>query len=106
RSASGENPKEESSMATIGNAADSTSVEASPTPSALPAQAESRLLSFDDVRARVSLSRTTLYALIRSNAFPEPVKIGRSSRWLASEIERWVGGLAVSRRDQRVSRRQ
>lgn len=30
------------------------------------------------------------YKLISEGQFPKPVKLGRSSRWLQSEVEHWV----------------
>ncbi|HFW6759583.1 TPA: helix-turn-helix transcriptional regulator, partial [Klebsiella pneumoniae] len=30
------------------------------------------------------------YRLISENAFPAPIKLGRSSRWLKSEVEAWM----------------
>lgn len=30
------------------------------------------------------------YKLIQDGLFPKPIKLGRSSRWLKSEIEYWV----------------
>ena len=30
------------------------------------------------------------YKLIQDGQFPKPIKMGRSSRWLKSEIEEWV----------------
>lgn len=30
------------------------------------------------------------YKLISEGQFPKPIKLGRSSRWLKSEIEAWV----------------
>lgn len=30
------------------------------------------------------------YKLISEGQFPKPVKLGRSSRWLQSEVEKWV----------------
>lgn len=30
------------------------------------------------------------YKLISEGLFPKPVKLGRSSRWLQSEVEKWV----------------
>ncbi|HGM9946482.1 AlpA family transcriptional regulator [Providencia rettgeri] len=29
------------------------------------------------------------YKLIKDGEFPKPIKLGRSSRWLKSEIENW-----------------
>ena len=30
------------------------------------------------------------YKLIQEGQFPKPIKLGRSSRWLKSEVEDWV----------------
>lgn len=30
------------------------------------------------------------YKLIQEGAFPKPIKLGRSSRWLKSEVEAWM----------------
>ncbi|MEI2627874.1 AlpA family transcriptional regulator [Erwinia aphidicola] len=30
------------------------------------------------------------YKLIKDGEFPKPIKLGRSSRWMQSEIEAWV----------------
>ncbi|WP_447870015.1 helix-turn-helix transcriptional regulator [Serratia fonticola] len=31
-----------------------------------------------------------IYKLIKDGAFPRPIKLGRSSRWLKSEVENWL----------------
>ncbi|EBO9655267.1 AlpA family phage regulatory protein [Salmonella enterica subsp. enterica serovar Berlin] len=31
-----------------------------------------------------------IYKLVRDCAFPKPIKLGRSSRWLKSEVENWL----------------
>ena len=36
------------------------------------------------------LSHKWFYKLIQEGQFPKPIKMGRSSRWLKSEIESWV----------------
>lgn len=36
------------------------------------------------------LSDKWFYKLIQEGQFPKPIKMGRSSRWLKSEIELWV----------------
>jgi len=38
------------------------------------------------------------YKLIRDGEFPSPVKFGRSSRWLKSEVEAWVQERVVASR--------
>ena len=30
------------------------------------------------------------YKLIQAGEFPKPIKLGRSSRWLRSEVEAWM----------------
>lgn len=30
------------------------------------------------------------YKLIQDGSFPKPIKLGRSSRWLKSEVEDWI----------------
>ncbi|GDX07549.1 AlpA family transcriptional regulator [Buttiauxella sp. A111] len=30
------------------------------------------------------------YKLIKDGRFPKPIKLGRSSRWLESEVEAWL----------------
>ncbi|NCG53462.1 helix-turn-helix transcriptional regulator [Serratia fonticola] len=30
------------------------------------------------------------YKLIQDGTFPKPIKFGRSSRWLKSEVEKWL----------------
>ncbi|EMY6302050.1 AlpA family transcriptional regulator [Providencia stuartii] len=30
------------------------------------------------------------YKLIQDGDFPKPIKLGRSSRWLKSEVEQWL----------------
>uniref|UniRef100_UPI0035C6C825 helix-turn-helix transcriptional regulator n=1 Tax=Serratia quinivorans TaxID=137545 RepID=UPI0035C6C825 len=36
------------------------------------------------------LSNKWFYKLIQGGEFPKPIKLGRSSRWLKSEVENWV----------------
>lgn len=36
------------------------------------------------------LSNKWFYKLIQEGEFPKPIKLGRSSRWLQSEIEKWM----------------
>lgn len=36
------------------------------------------------------LSDKWFYKLISEGQFPKPIKMGRSSRWMKSEVENWV----------------
>lgn len=70
---------------------------ASRPPASMHAALSPRLLPFQEVRAQVSLCRTSIYGLISQGAFPKPTKIGRASRWLSTEIDDWVVDLADRR---------
>ncbi|POE18607.1 Rha family transcriptional regulator [Pectobacterium odoriferum] len=41
------------------------------------------------------------YKLIQDGDFPAPVKFGRSSRWLKSEVEAWLQESIAKSRKQR-----
>ncbi|QMD26104.1 AlpA family phage regulatory protein [Citrobacter freundii] len=36
------------------------------------------------------LTNKWFYKLIKDGEFPKPIKLGRSSRWMQSEVETWV----------------
>ena len=56
------------------------------------------LLRLADVTRVVGVSRSTIYLMISRGEFPRPVKISaRTSRWRASDIEKWVEGLAAGK---------
>jgi predicted DNA-binding transcriptional regulator AlpA len=55
------------------------------------------LLPFDLLSNYVSMGRSRIYALIDECKFPPPIKIGRSSRWLKSEIDSWITEQASAR---------
>lgn len=49
------------------------------------------ILRLPAVRARTSLSRSTIYLQISQGVFPEPVTLGlRAVGWLDQEIEEWL----------------
>jgi len=50
-----------------------------------------RILRRQDVRNRIGLPKSTIYALIKKGQFPAPIKLSeRNSGWLESEIDSWV----------------
>lgn len=55
------------------------------------------LLIFHEVSDKVSLSRKSIYARIKSGEFPRQVKIGKASRWLKHEVEAWILDAAAGR---------
>lgn len=51
------------------------------------------LLKRPEVRARTTLSDSTLYRLIEEGEFPRPIKInpnGRAVAWIEDEVEAWI----------------
>ncbi len=55
------------------------------------------LLTLNHAAGRLTISRRTLERLISDGRFPHPVKIGRSSRVLLSDLNAYVAKLTASR---------
>lgn len=49
-------------------------------------ESEASLLTIDQVATRLSLSSRGVWRLISEGQFPRPIKIGRLSRWITSDI--------------------
>jgi prophage regulatory protein len=49
-----------------------------------------RLLRRPGVQDKVGLKHSAIYELIKRDQFPAPIKIGRSSFWVESEIDNWI----------------
>ena len=49
-----------------------------------------RLLSMRTVRAQVELHPATIYGMIKDDEFPKPIKMGRRSLWIESEVQAWI----------------
>ena len=56
-------------------------------------ETEERLLPIKEVVKIVGFKKSTIYKFIKEGKFPEPVKIGTSSRWKLSSIRKWMDGL-------------
>ncbi|CAB3739063.1 Predicted transcriptional regulator [Achromobacter insolitus] len=50
------------------------------------------LLPLPAVKARVGMGKTKIYEQIKIGEFPKCIKNGRTSLWIASEIDCWVMG--------------
>lgn len=57
-----------------------------------------RLLKIGDLCEKTKFSKSFIYAEIDKKRFPKPVKVGRSSFWLESEIDAFIDDL-IARRD-------
>ena len=49
-----------------------------------------RLIKLDQVEALTGFKKSYLYSRIQSGDFPNPIHIGRSARWIESEVLDWV----------------
>lgn len=54
------------------------------------------LMTLAEVTQITRLAKSRIYELVAARRFPEPRKIGRSSRWLASEIHAWMLNLPTA----------
>ena len=52
--------------------------------------ATTELLTRHEVQALLKCSRSSLYAWMESAAFPKPIKLGSTNRWVPGEIEAWI----------------
>ena len=55
------------------------------------------LITIAGFRKLAKLGTTTIYSGIQRGIFPKPIKIGRASRWLLSEVEAALAELASQR---------
>jgi predicted DNA-binding transcriptional regulator AlpA len=53
-----------------------------------------RLLKLPQVCDMLGRSRASIYRDIAAQAFPEPVKVGASSRWRMSEVQAYIAQLS------------
>lgn len=58
------------------------------------------LLKLPEVENATGKKRSALYAAIKAQDFPAPVKIGpRASAWVAAEVQEWIDS-RIAERDQ------
>jgi len=51
---------------------------------------EDQLVDMAFITSYSGMTDKWFYKLIQHGEFPKPIKLGRSSRWLRSEVELWV----------------
>ncbi|MEH3399601.1 AlpA family transcriptional regulator [Enterobacter cloacae] len=49
-----------------------------------------QLVTMAFITRLTGLTDKWFYFLIKNGEFPKPIKLGRSSRWLQSEVESWL----------------
>ena len=55
-----------------------------------PSFADDQMVDMAFITQLTGLTDKWFYKLIKDGAFPAPIKLGRSSRWLKSEVEAWL----------------
>lgn len=63
---------------------------ARPSTPTTPAPMNERLVRLPQCLAAVSLGRTAWLDLVKSGDAPQPVKIGRATFWVWSEVQRFI----------------
>lgn len=48
------------------------------------------LLAFAALSHYVSFGRSRIYQLINAGEFPQPIKVGKSSRWKKADVDQWI----------------
>jgi prophage regulatory protein len=43
-----------------------------------------------EVETMTSVKKTKIYQMCAAGDFPPPIKIGRASRWLISDVREWI----------------
>ena len=55
-----------------------------------PSLLDEPLVDMKEITKLTGLTDKWFYKLIQNGQFPKPIKLGRSSRWLRSEVEAWL----------------
>jgi predicted DNA-binding transcriptional regulator AlpA len=72
-------------------------IEVRKTPDFEPFDENDRLIAIKDLESFLGISRPTIYRLVACGKFPRPIRIGRSTRWLWSEVDRYIKRLKESK---------
>ena len=51
---------------------------------------EDQFVDMTFITSLLQMTDKWIYKLIMDGSFPRPIKLGRSSRWLKSEVENWL----------------
>lgn len=54
------------------------------------------LINMKKITQLIGMTDKWVYSLIQKQAFPKPIKMGRSSRWRLSDIENWIDEQAIA----------
>lgn len=62
----------------------------SPVSTETPSLLNDQFIDMKFITKLTGLTDKWFYKLIQDGEFPKPIKLGRSSRWLKSEVEQWL----------------
>ncbi|MBW4204299.1 AlpA family phage regulatory protein [Enterobacter cloacae subsp. cloacae] len=48
------------------------------------------LMDLKEVCKAVGFKKGSIYSWMKAGKFPKPIKIGRSVRWVSTEVEEWI----------------
>jgi prophage regulatory protein len=57
-----------------------------------------RIIRLPQVRDLVGLRKSAIYDKIKAGDFPKPVKLGRVSGWVESEVQAWINSQIIASR--------
>ncbi|PSJ45379.1 AlpA family phage regulatory protein [Zobellella taiwanensis] len=57
---------------------------------------QDRLLNVKQVQALVPASRVSIWRWEKAGKFPKSVKLGGTTRWRESDIQKWISGLKAA----------
>jgi excisionase family DNA binding protein len=57
---------------------------------------QSALLTMKEVLRLTRLGRSTIYRFISAGSFPGQIKFGRASRWLRTDVDKWIADQAAT----------
>ncbi|MBL5922751.1 AlpA family transcriptional regulator [Lelliottia amnigena] len=55
-----------------------------------PSLLEDQFIDMQFITSLTGLTNKWFYKLIQDGEFPKPIKFGRASRWLRSDLEEWL----------------
>jgi prophage regulatory protein len=57
-----------------------------------------RIIRLPEVRELVGLGKTAIYDKIKTGEFPKPLKLGRVSGWVESDVQAWINAQITASR--------
>lgn len=62
----------------------------SPTPMESAAISNSKLISVQELSSMLGMSKRTVWRLLSAGQVPQPVRIGRNTRWRLDQVCQWI----------------